>query len=40
MARGPRREGIGATLAAAAFFAMSALALAVAVVTMPPPWAK
>jgi hypothetical protein len=40
MARRLRPEGIGATLAAAAFFAASALALAMAVVALPPPWAK
>lgn len=33
-----RAEGLGGLAAAAAFFAISAMALAVAVVMMPTPW--
>ncbi|HEY1752962.1 MAG TPA: hypothetical protein VGG29_17015 [Caulobacteraceae bacterium] len=36
----PVTQGMGGLTAAAAFFAVSALALAVAVVTMPTPWPR
>jgi hypothetical protein len=36
----PQSEGVGAVAAAAAFFAVSALGLAMTVVLMPTPWPK
>jgi hypothetical protein len=36
----PATQGVAGLTAAAAFFAVSALALAVAVVTMPTPWPR
>ena len=40
LAEPPAAEGLGGLAAAAAFFAISALALAVTVVLMPTPWPK